>query len=62
LALDGCRLMGGHNNQPKVCIDGGRGIEEERRPGPNMLGGCCHIASSGKLTKKKYDNENMPWP
>ena len=30
LALDGCRLMGGHNKQPKVGINGGRGIEEER--------------------------------
>ncbi len=29
-ALDCCRLMGGHNNQPKVGINGGRGIEEER--------------------------------
>jgi hypothetical protein len=38
LALDGCRLMGGHNNQPKVGINGGRGIEEERQPGPNVWG------------------------
>ncbi len=29
-ALDGRRLMEGHNNQPKVGIDNGRGIEEER--------------------------------
>ncbi len=36
LALDGRRLMGGHNNQSKVGIDGGRGIEEERRPGRNV--------------------------
>jgi hypothetical protein len=39
LALDGRRLMGGHNNQPKVGIDGGRVIEEERRPGRNVWGG-----------------------
>ncbi len=38
LALDGCRWMGGHNNQPKVGIYGGRGIEEERRPGRNVWG------------------------
>ncbi len=38
-ALDGCRLMEGHNNQPKVDINDGRGIEEERRPGQNMGGG-----------------------
>ncbi len=29
-ALDGHRLMGGHNNQPKVGMDGGRGIEDGR--------------------------------
>ena len=38
-ALDGRRLMKGHNNQPKVGIDDGRGIEEERRPGRNVWGG-----------------------
>jgi hypothetical protein len=38
-ALDGRRLMGGHNNQPKVGIDGGRGIVEERQPGQNLWGG-----------------------
>jgi hypothetical protein len=37
--LDGHRLMGGHNNQPKVVINGGRGIEEERQPGRNVWGG-----------------------
>ncbi len=35
-ALDGRHLMGGHNNQPKVGIDGGRGIEEERQLGRNV--------------------------
>jgi hypothetical protein len=39
LALDGCRLMGGHNNQPKVGINSWRGIEKERRPGRNVWGG-----------------------
>ena len=29
-ALDDRRLMEGHNNQPKVGINDGRGIEEER--------------------------------
>ncbi len=49
LALDGRRLMEGHNNLPKVSIDGGRGIEEERRPGRNVWGGggCCPFAWSG---------------
>jgi hypothetical protein len=38
-AFDDRHLMGGHNNQPKVGIDGGRGIEEERQPGWNVWGG-----------------------
>jgi hypothetical protein len=38
-ALDGHRLMEGHINQPKVGINDGRGIEEERRPGRNVWGG-----------------------
>ncbi len=29
-ALDGRHLMEGHNNQPKVDTNNGRGIEEER--------------------------------
>jgi hypothetical protein len=29
-ALDGRRLMEGHNNQPKVGINNGRGIDEKR--------------------------------
>ncbi len=33
LALDGHRLMGGHNNQPKVGVDDGRGVGEEMLPG-----------------------------
>jgi hypothetical protein len=43
LALDGHCLIGGHNNQPKVGIDGGRGIEEKRRPGWNMWGGVVSL-------------------
>jgi hypothetical protein len=61
-ALDYCRLMEGHNNQPKVGINDGRGIEEERRPGRTGWGGCCLFAWCGKLTKKKNDNENTSWP
>ncbi len=49
LALDGCCLMGGHNNQPKVGIDGGRGIEEERRPGRNVRGGV--VSSLGAVNQ-----------
>ncbi len=42
-ALDGRCLMEGHNNQPKVGSDGGRGIEEERRPGRNVWGGVVSL-------------------
>ncbi len=37
-ALDGRRLMEGHNNQPKDSINDGRVIEEDRRPGRNVWG------------------------
>ena len=47
LTLDGRCLMGGHNNQPKVGIDGGRGIEEERRLGQKVWGGV--VSSLGAV-------------
>jgi hypothetical protein len=53
MALDGRRLMGGHNNQPKVGIDGGRGIEEERRPGRNMWGGVVSSLGAANRRRKK---------
>jgi hypothetical protein len=42
-ALDDRHLMGGHTNQPKVGIDGGRGIEEERQLGWNEWGGVVSL-------------------
>jgi hypothetical protein len=42
-ALDGRRLMEGHNNQPKVGINDGRGIEEERQLGRNVWGGVVSL-------------------
>ncbi len=53
LALDGRRLMGGHNNQPKVDINGGRGIEEERRPGWNVWGGVVSLLGAANQRRKK---------
>jgi hypothetical protein len=53
LALDGRRLMGGHNNQPKVGINGGRGIEEERRPGQNVWGGVVSLLGAANQRRKK---------
>jgi len=51
LALDGCRLMGGHNNQPKVVVDGEGGVEEETRPGQNMWGSLSHCL--GRRTERQ---------
>ncbi len=57
-ALDGRRLMEGHNNQPKVDIDDWRGIEEERRPGRNMGRGMSlcleQQINEEKKQKRKY--------
>jgi hypothetical protein len=53
LALDGRRLMGGHNNQLKVSINGGRGIEEERRPGRNVWGGVVSLLGAANRQRKK---------
>ncbi len=53
LALDGCHLMGGHNNQPKVGIDSGRSIEEERRPGRNVWGGVLSLLGAANQRRKK---------
>ncbi len=36
LALDGCHLMWGNNNQPKVVVDGEGGVREETQPERNM--------------------------
>ncbi len=53
LALDGRRWIGGHNNQPKVGIDGGRGIEEERRPRRNVWGGVVSSLRAANQQRKK---------
>ncbi len=52
-ALDGRHLMEGHNNQPKVGIDNGRGIEEERRPGRNVWGGVVSLLGVANQRRKK---------
>jgi hypothetical protein len=53
LALDGRRLMGEHNNQPKVGIDSGRGIEEERQLGQNVWGGVVSSLGAANQRRKK---------
>jgi hypothetical protein len=65
LALDGCRLMGGHNNQPKVSINGGRGIEEERQPGRNVWRGVVSLLGAANRRRKKTTTEichGLRWP
>jgi hypothetical protein len=52
-ALDGCHLMGEHINQPKVGIDGWRGIEEERRPGWNVWGSVVSLLGAANQQRKK---------
>ncbi len=65
-ALDGRRLMGGHNNQPKVDIDGGRDIEEERRSKQNVWGGVVSLLGAAnrrrnKMTTKIRHGLRWPW-
>jgi hypothetical protein len=42
LALDGRHSMWGHNNQPKVVVNGEGDIREETRPGRNVWGTLSH--------------------
>ncbi len=64
-ALDGRRLIGGHNNQPKVCINGGRGIEEKRQPGRNVWGGVVFSLGAANQQRKKTTTKicrGLRWP
>jgi hypothetical protein len=54
-AFDGHCLMEGHNNQPKVGINDGRGIEEEWRLGRNMWGGV--VSSLGAVNGQKNQQQ-----
>jgi hypothetical protein len=66
-ALDGQCLIGGHNNQPRVGVDGGSGILEERPPWSMVerVGGCHLFAWSGELTKENITTKmycGLRWP
>jgi hypothetical protein len=52
-ALDDPHLMEGHNNQPKVSIDNGRGIEAERQLGRNVWGGVVSSLGVANRRRKK---------
>ena len=60
LALDGRRLMGGHNNQPKVVVNGEGGIREERRPGRNVWGSLSHCLGR-RMEASDKKNREMGW-
>ncbi len=57
--------MEGRNNQPKVDIDDGRGIEEERRPGRSMGGGGVSLLEAANQRRKKTTTKirrGLRWP
>jgi hypothetical protein len=57
--------MGGHNNQPKVSINGGWGIEEERRPGWSVWGGVVSSLGAANQRRKKTTmkiRHGLRWP
>ncbi len=56
-ALDGRRLMEGHNNQSKVDINDGRGIEEERQPRRKMGGESVSLLGVVNRRKKKQQQK-----
>ena len=60
MALDGRRLMGRHNNQPKVGVNIGRGVGEETQPGWNVCGRGLFVPG-GKLNKIKIEKKTS-WP
>jgi hypothetical protein len=53
--------MGGHNNQQKVGINSGMGIEEERQPGQNVWGGVLSLRLEQQIDEEKNDNKNTSW-
>jgi hypothetical protein len=63
LALDGRRLMGGHNNQPKVVVNGEGGIREETQTGRNVWGMLSHsLGRQMEASNKKIERWAGPWP
>ena len=60
LALDGRRLMGGHNNQPKVVVNGEGGVREETRPGRNVWGSLSTCLGH-RMEVSDEKNREMGW-
>ncbi len=59
LALDGCHLMWGHNNQPNFFVNCEGGVREETRPG-GTCGGCCPIVWGIKW-REVIKNREIGW-
>jgi hypothetical protein len=57
--LDGGHLMWGHNNQPKVVVDGEGGVREETQPGRSVWGALSHCLGRQMEASKK--NREMGW-
>jgi hypothetical protein len=61
LALDGHCLMGGHNNQPKVGVNGGGALERRRDRG-GTCGGVLSLRSGRQIEQKKTKNKRGKAP
>ncbi len=60
LALDGRRLMWGHNNQPKVVVDSEGGVREEMQPRRNMRWSLSHCLGR-QMEASDETNREMGW-
>jgi hypothetical protein len=52
IAVGGRHSTGGHNNQPKVGVGGGKDIGEGARPRRNVCGGRFAVVWGGELSGK----------
>ncbi len=60
MALDDRRLMGGHNNQPKVVVNGEGGVREETQLGQNVWGTLSHCLGC-RMEASNNKNREMGW-
>ncbi len=60
LALDGHHLTGGHNNQPKVVVNGEGGVREETRLGRNVWGALSHCLGR-QMEASNEKNREIGW-
>ena len=58
--MDGCRSMGGHNNQPKVIANGEGVVREETRLGRNAWGTLSHCLGR-QMEVSDEKNREMGW-